>query len=91
ENLVQALHTLNGDTLATKLADKNGRIARLLKENKSSEDIVQELYMAALCRPPSDAELEFSVTFVKESATPQEGYEDVLWSLMNSKYFLFIH
>jgi hypothetical protein len=91
ENLVQALHTLNGDTLTTKLADKNGRIARLLKEKKSTEDIVKELYMAALCRPPTEDELTVSAAFAKDSPTPQEGYEDVLWSLMNSKYFLFVH
>ena len=91
ENLVQALHTLNGDTLTTKLADKNGRIARLLKEKKSPEDIVKELYMAALCRPPTEDELKVSAAFAKDSPTPQEGYEDVLWSLMNSKYFLFVH
>ena len=91
ENLVQALHTLNGDTLTTKLADKNGRIARLINEKKTSEDIVQELYQAALCRPPSDAELQTSIEYAKESPTPQEGYEDVLWGLMNSKYFLFVH
>ena len=91
ENLVQALHTLNGDTLTTKLADKNGRIARLLKEDKSPEAITLELYQAALCRPPSDAELKASLEYVSESATPQEGFEDLLWSLMNSKYFLFVH
>jgi hypothetical protein len=91
ENLVQALHTLNGDTLTTKLADKNGRIANLIKEKKSPEDIMKELYQAALCRPPSDAELQVSIEYAKGSTTPQEGYEDVLWSLMNSKYFLFVH
>ncbi|MBL6705369.1 MAG: DUF1553 domain-containing protein [Planctomycetaceae bacterium] len=91
ENLVQALHTLNGDTLTTKLADRNGRIARLINEKKSAEAIVQELYHAALCRPPSDAELQTSIEYVKESLTPQEGYEDILWGLMNSKYFLFVY
>ncbi len=91
ENLVQALHTLNGDTLTTKLADKNGRIANLIKEKKPPENIVKELYQAALCRPPSDAELNISVEYAKESPTPQEGYEDLLWGLMNSKYFLFVH
>lgn len=91
ENLVQALHTLNGDTLTTKLADKNGRIAGLVKAGKSPEEIVNELYLAALCRSPSEPELQVSLDYVKESPTPQEGYEDLLWGLMNSKYFLFVH
>lgn len=91
ENLVQALHTLNGDTLSTKLADQNGRVAQLLKADTPAKDVVEEIYLAALCRLPSDAEREVSLAYVKESATPQEGYEDLLWGLMNSKYFLFVH
>ena len=81
----------DGDTLTTKLADKNGRIARLISEKKSPEDIVQELFQAALCRPPSEAEVQTSIEYAKGSPTPQEGYEDVLWGLINSKYFLFVH
>jgi len=91
ENLVQALHTLNGDTLTTKLEDKKGRIARLIGEKKSTDEIVTELYLAALCRMPGDAELKISREYVDESPSPQEGLEDLLWGLMNSKYFLFVH
>ena len=91
ENLAQALHTLNGDTLTTKLSDKKGRIARLIDEKKPVDEIVTELYLAALCRLPSDAELAVSREYVQESSSPQEGYEDLLWGLMNSKYFLFVH
>lgn len=91
ENLAQALHTLNGDTLTTKLSDANGRIARLVKEKRPVDEVITELYLAALCRPPSDAELAVSREYVQESATLQEGFEDLLWGLMNSKYFLFVH
>jgi len=91
ENLAQALHTLNGDTLTTKLSDKKGRIARLIEEKKPVDEIVTELYLASLCRAPSDAELAVSREYVQESPSPQEGYEDLLWGLMNSKYFLFVH
>jgi hypothetical protein len=91
ENLVQALHTLNGDTLTTKLSDKNGRIARLIKEKKSHLEKVQELYLAALCRLPTEAEIKLAKEIVDGAANAQEGYEDLLWGLMNSKYFLFIH
>ena len=52
ENLAQALHTLNGDTLALKIADKQGRVAQALAAKKSHADIVRDLYLATLCRPP---------------------------------------
>ena len=47
-NLAQALHTLNGDILAGKIADKNGRVAKLLAAKKPHDEIVDELYLATL-------------------------------------------
>ncbi|MCO6456627.1 MAG: DUF1553 domain-containing protein [Pirellulaceae bacterium] len=89
ENLAQALHTLNGDTIAQKISDKNGRLARLLAENRPHDEIVRELYLSALCRWPSEEELVLSRQFLQESPSPKECYEDLLWALINSKQFLF--
>jgi hypothetical protein len=91
ENLVQALHTLNGDTLATKLSDKKGRITRLVTAKTPHADAVREIYLAAMCRLPNAAEVKLAQEIVAGAANPQEGYEDLLWGLMNSKYFLFVH
>jgi hypothetical protein len=90
ENLSQALHTLNGDILAGKIADGNGTVAKLLKEGKSHEEIVRHLYLLTLCRMPSDAELAESVVFLDDSPTAAECYQDLLWALVNSKQFLFV-
>ena len=90
ENLSQALHTLNGDVLAAKLADSNGRIAKLIADKKPHEEIVTELYLASLSRPPNAAELETSRKFLAEAATATECYQDLLWALINSKQYLFV-
>lgn len=96
ENLAQALHTLNGDVLAEKLGNATGRIATLLAaksadgKSKPHEEIVRELYLAALCRQPSDAELAASQKFLEQAGSPKECYEDLLWALINSKQFLFV-
>ena len=90
-NLAQALHTLNGDTLPTKIADKSGRIARLLAEKKSHEEVVTELYLWSLSRMPTAAEIATSIEFLDESPTREECYHDLLWALLNSKQFLFVH
>lgn len=89
-NLAQALHTFNGDTVAKKVADKNGRVMKLLEAKTPHEDLITELYLAALCRPPSEAELTLSRDVLKESQTPAEAYQDLLWALINSKQFLFV-
>ncbi len=96
ESLAQALHTLNGDILANKIADAKGRIATHLAvksadgKPKAHDEIVRDLYLAALCRQPNDAELAASQKFLEQAGSPKECYEDLLWALINSKQFLFV-
>lgn len=91
ENLAQALHTLNGDIIATKIADGKGRLAKLLAEKKPHDEIVAEVYLATLSRRPTAAEIESAKTFLASSPDPKEFYEDLMWALINSKHFLFVH
>ena len=49
-NLLQALHQLAGPTYTAKLSRKGGRVDRLLQRQASDEAIIEELYLAALCR-----------------------------------------
>jgi hypothetical protein len=90
-SLAQALHTLNGDTLMDKITAQQGRVARMLAEELPLESAVSELYLATLCRPPSEAELEACREMIEEAPDAREAYEDLLWALMNSKEFLFVH
>jgi hypothetical protein len=90
-SLAQALHTLNGDTLAKKLADKAGRVMKLIEAKTPHDELVTELYVAALCRLPAEPELELSRELLKQSPNPAECYQDLLWALVNSKQFLFVH
>jgi hypothetical protein len=90
ENLAQALHTLNGDTLSDKIADKTGRIAKLLAAKTPHEEIVTQLYLSSLSRLPSDDERAAAARFLCESESAEECYQDLLWALVNSKQFLFV-
>ena len=56
-SLAQALHTLNGDVLALKIRDAKSRVLALVAAEKPHDEIVDELYLAALSRLPTDAEL----------------------------------
>ncbi len=89
-NLAQALHTLNGETLALKLRDAKSRTSRLVAASAPHDEIVEELYLAALSRPPSEAELTASRELLAESVSAGEYYQDLLWALVNSKQFLFV-
>ncbi|MBI3468733.1 MAG: DUF1553 domain-containing protein, partial [Planctomycetes bacterium] len=91
ENLAQALHTLNGDTLMTKIANPQGRVAQLLKSELPFEDRVKELFLAAWCREPREEELSLLHEYHDSAGDEQTYYEDLFWTLLNSKQFLFVH
>lgn len=90
ENLAQALHTLNGDIVAAKVADGAGRAATLLASGRPMAECIEELWLATLCRPPSAEEAAEAAAIVAASPSPAEGLQDLLWGLVNSKHFLFV-
>jgi hypothetical protein len=90
-NLAQALHTLNSDAIGTKISSPNGRLAGLVAAKKAQEQIVEELYLASLSRRPTAAEQAECKKELGETPNPQSFYEDLMWSLLNSKQFLFVH
>ena len=90
-NLSQALQMINGPLVHGKLRDANNRFRKLATAGKTDEEIVAELYLAALCRPPGPVEVEKAVAHVKAQADRLQGLEDVGWALLNAKEFLFQH
>src|SRR5262249_32271251 len=66
-NLSQALHLLNGDTVTQKL-QAGGLIARRLGEKKTSEAIIEELYLRCLTRKPTAEEMTRLIAIVNETA-----------------------
>ena len=90
-DLSQALHLVNGTTLAERIAGPGRRVGRLVLANKPDAEIVATLYLAALGRHPTAAEQAEVQSLVKDYASRQEAYEDVLWTLLNTAEFSFNH
>jgi hypothetical protein len=89
--IAQALHLLNGDALERKIGAEDGRVARLLKEKKPAAETIEELYLAALSRPPRPEEAARARRWLDEAPSLREGVADLLWVLLNSREFLFNH
>lgn len=89
--LAQVLLLANSDELENKLADGNGRIAKLAASDKPITDRINELYLSAFTRHPHDRELETTVKYVESQDDKRKALEDVLWTIVNSKEFLFNH
>ena len=91
-SVVQSLHLMNSRGLQGKLSTADGRARKLAGGTGSAEDIVTELYLCTLSRPPSPAELAVATTaFTAPGATRVQAAEDVLWALLNSAEFVFNH
>jgi hypothetical protein len=90
-NLSQALQMINGPLVHEKLQHPRNRFRRLDAHGASDEEIIRELYLAGLCRPPSDGELSAAVSHIAAQSERQLGLEDVCWAVLNAKEFLFQH
>ncbi|HKX00490.1 MAG TPA: DUF1549 and DUF1553 domain-containing protein [Bryobacteraceae bacterium] len=88
-SLPQALNLVNGRTIADAIADPKGRVAKLILAGTHDRAIVEELYLAALSRYPTPKEYDMALTFLRPGGSRAAWAQDLLWSLVNSKAFLY--
>ena len=88
-SLSQTLNMINGPTVADAIIHPEGRIAKLIKAKADDKTIVSDVYLAVICRPPSDAELKQGVEFLAKVGNRSEAAQDLMWALINSPSFLF--
>ena len=91
-NLAQSLHLLNSDEIQQKLSADGGRAHTLATDKaRTDEAKITELYLRAYSRPPRETELQATLSYLAEKTEARGAYEDVVWSLINSKEFMFNH
>ena len=90
-NLGMAIQFFNGPLVYGKLRDANNRFRRLLNEQKSDEEIINELYLAGVSRKPNAKELETSLKHIASKPDRAAALEDICWAILNTNEFLFQH
>lgn len=102
-SVAQALHLVNGDTLNQKLRATGGVIERLVRAEADDAEVLRALYLAALCRYPTEEERARLLPLLAESAPDplaldseneaarRAVLEDLFWAVLTSKEFLFNH
>jgi hypothetical protein len=90
--LEQALQVVGGRTIHAKLTAPENRIGRLIKTGTDDRSIVEDLFLAAIGRTPTEQERALALSrFASRPDDRRRIAEDLLWSLFNHPEFLFQH
>jgi hypothetical protein len=91
-SMSQALHLINSAEITEKIWARGGTARRLADSTKTPTTIIDELYLSALARFPNEHERSTLLkAFEAPGADRRTATEDVLWTLLNSKEFLYCH
>lgn len=92
-SMAQAMHIANGDTINQKLQAKGNVIEQFLADKTPQDKIVDEAYLSALSRYPTEKEKQQILDVLKDAndADKHKLLEDLYWGLLSSNEFLFDH
>jgi len=90
-SLRQSLMVIGGDVIESKVVHPQGYLANLLELAPAPDEVVENLYLRALCRLPNPEELSHWTAELNAAGTFREAAEDLFWALLNSREFAFNH
>ena len=87
----QALELTVGEMVSGKVADPSSRIQSLIDNGASDQEMLFEFYTRALSRLPNAGASEKLLDYISSSDDRQKAWEDILWTILNSKEFIYQH
>ncbi|HJZ56862.1 MAG TPA: DUF1549 domain-containing protein [Gemmataceae bacterium] len=89
-SLAMSLHLLNSQEVQDKIARPGGRADQLAKDSRPDKEKVEELFLWAIGKKPTDAQMQLALEHIaKNEKNKKVAYENIMWALLNSKAFLF--
>ncbi len=87
------LHQLNGELVNRKVASKDSQLHRLLADKASDAEILEDIYLRALSRRPTEAEREHWIKQIAaaEAEQREQRLEDIQWGVLNCSEFTLNH
>ena len=73
---------IGGDVIESKVASLNGYLASALKLELEPEELVENLYLRTVCRPPTPEEISRWSAELKQASSLREAAEDLFWALL---------
>jgi hypothetical protein len=89
----QALHLINSRHIEDRLAS-SPKLKRLMESGQSNAEIVEEIYLSALSRFPSEDERQSVPKYFgigEDKKARSQAIQDFVWAILNTKEFMFNH
>ncbi len=86
-SIPQVLAMMNSSQVAGALKAQRGVLGRLIEEIPDDRQLVAELYLRILSRPPKDGEVADATAYIAHLHNRPAAVEDLAWALVNSAEF----
>ena len=89
--LAQALELVSSKEIQRKLSEKTGYALRLGANKKSHSENIAELFVRVFSRRPLEKEAAAALEYLESESDRKAAYQSLLWALLATNEFLFIH
>ena len=89
--VLRSLHRLVGPTFTKGFIGRDGRLDKLLTREAGDQEIIEELYLAAVSRLPTDRERKDLERLIADQPSRDIGLESLMWALLNAREFVYNH
>lgn len=90
-SLSQTLFVMNDSFVLNKVSDKNSLAGKLAADEREPEERISDLFVSTLSREPRAEEVERAVAYLAGEEDPHQAWSNLLWALVNTKEFMFVH
>ena len=90
-SVLQVMSLANHPRVLAKIADANGRAARIATEAKDADGRIDAVYLAVLSRLPDERERSACRKYLESADSDVKGVQGIMWSLLNTREFLLQH
>ncbi|HIF33403.1 MAG TPA: DUF1553 domain-containing protein [Planctomycetaceae bacterium] len=90
-SLAQSIFVMNNRFILDKTTSKDNYAAALAADQRSDPEKLGELFLTAFSREPTPLEMRNAIEYLASETDKRKAYGNLLWALMNTKEFMYIH